>query len=146
VQALSDGDKGKDMFCVEMFDGKENEYDYLNKIVFSNEATFHLSGKINRHNVRIWGTENPHETVEHVRGSPKLLCFLCYKLFENVWSNLLRRTNCNWHLLSRYVLKLSHATATEITCFNKIGHPRTSIARLIPSSTARWLLGLDVVE
>jgi hypothetical protein len=75
VQALSDGDKEKDMFCVEMFDKKENECDYLNKIVFSNEATFHLSGKINRHNVRILGTENPHETVEHVRYSPKLNVF-----------------------------------------------------------------------
>jgi hypothetical protein len=57
VPAFSDGDKEKDMFCVEMFDITENEYDYLNKAVFSDEATFHLSGKINRHNVRIWGTE-----------------------------------------------------------------------------------------
>jgi len=40
--------------------------------MFSDEVTFHLSGKVNRHNVRIWGTENPHEIVEHVRDSPKL--------------------------------------------------------------------------
>jgi hypothetical protein len=75
VQALNDGDKEKDMFCVEMFDKNENEYDYLNKIVFSNEATFNVSGKINRHKVRVWGTENAHETVEHVRDSPKLNVF-----------------------------------------------------------------------
>jgi hypothetical protein len=65
----------KKTFCVEMFDKTENEYDYLYKVVFSDEATFHLSGKINRHNVRIWGTENPHETVEHVLDSPKLNVF-----------------------------------------------------------------------
>jgi len=48
-----------------MFDKMENEDDYLNKIVFNDEATFHLSGKVNHHSVRIWGAENPHEIVEH---------------------------------------------------------------------------------
>jgi hypothetical protein len=70
----------KKTFCTEMFDKKENEYDYLNKIVFSNEDTFRLSGKINHHNVRIWGTENPRETVEHVRDSPKLNVFVLQAL------------------------------------------------------------------
>ena len=34
-----------------------------------------MCGKVNRHNVRIWGTENPHETMEHVRDSPKVNVF-----------------------------------------------------------------------
>ena len=55
-----EGDKERDMFCGKIFDKTANEYDYLNKIVFSYEATFHLSGKFNRQNVRTWGTENPH--------------------------------------------------------------------------------------
>jgi len=50
----------------------ENEDDYLNKIVFSDEDSFHLGVKVNRHNVRRWGTENPHEIVEQVQHSPKL--------------------------------------------------------------------------
>ena len=29
---------------------------FLEKIVFTDEATFHVSGLINRHHVRIWGT------------------------------------------------------------------------------------------
>ncbi|PSN57767.1 hypothetical protein C0J52_07281 [Blattella germanica] len=35
--------------------------------IFSDEATFFLGGKANRHNVRIWGrpTENPRVYVEH---------------------------------------------------------------------------------
>jgi len=37
-------------------------------------------------------------------GLAKTKRFLCCKLCESVWSNLLRRTNCNWHLLSGYVL------------------------------------------
>jgi hypothetical protein len=37
------------------------------KLVFSDEATFHISEKVKRHNVMIWGTENPHEFFEHER-------------------------------------------------------------------------------
>ncbi|PSN34580.1 hypothetical protein C0J52_26306 [Blattella germanica] len=31
--------------------------------------------KVNRHNVRLWGTENPHCVLEHVRDSPKVNLF-----------------------------------------------------------------------
>jgi hypothetical protein len=31
---------------------------------------------MNRHNVRIWGMENPHEMVEHIHDSPKVIVFL----------------------------------------------------------------------
>ena len=48
---------------------------FAEKLVFSDEATFHVCGKVNRHNVRIWGTENPHAAMEHVRDSPKVNVF-----------------------------------------------------------------------
>ncbi|GFN83691.1 LOW QUALITY PROTEIN: hypothetical protein PoB_001019700 [Plakobranchus ocellatus] len=48
----------------------ENDPDLLSKIIFSDEATFHLSGKMN--NVRIWGTQNPHATLEFECNSPKM--------------------------------------------------------------------------
>ena len=52
------------------------EDDEFNKRpVFSDEVTFHTNGKVNRHNVRIWGEENPHATTEHERDSPKLNVF-----------------------------------------------------------------------
>jgi hypothetical protein len=55
ARALSDGDKETlHVLCGEIFDKMENEDDYLNKT-----ATFHLCDKVNRHNVRIWSTENP---------------------------------------------------------------------------------------
>jgi hypothetical protein len=44
-------------------------------LFFSDEATFHLSGKVNRHNVRIWALEQPHATVVHQRYSPKINVF-----------------------------------------------------------------------
>jgi hypothetical protein len=33
--------------------------DFAAKLIFSDEATFHLSGEVNSHNVRLWGTANP---------------------------------------------------------------------------------------
>ena len=38
----------------------------------SDEASFHLSDKVNRYNVRIWGTKNPHAIVQHERDSAKV--------------------------------------------------------------------------
>ena len=55
--------------------------EFANRLVFSNGATFHLSERVNRHNIRIWGTENPHMTVQHERDSPKLNVF--YAISKN---------------------------------------------------------------
>lgn len=50
---------------------------YLATIAFSDEATFHVCGKVNRHNCRIWGSENPHAVIEYQRDSPKLNVWCC---------------------------------------------------------------------
>jgi len=39
----------------------------------SDEAVFHLSRRVNRHNTQIWGTENPKVIEEKERDSPKLV-------------------------------------------------------------------------
>ena len=42
--------------------------DFADKIIFSDEAHFHLDGFVNRQNCRIWGEENPrviHEKQMH---------------------------------------------------------------------------------
>ena len=46
---------------------------------FSDEATFHVSGKVNKHKLRIWGSQNPCEVLEKERDSPKI----------NVWCGLM---------------------------------------------------------
>ena len=46
---------------------------FLKCVCFSDESTFHVSGLISRHNSRIWGSQNPHETYELERDSPKLI-------------------------------------------------------------------------
>jgi len=53
----------------------ENDDGLMAKIISSDEATFHLSGKVNRYKVRTWGSENPHATLEVERDCPKLNVF-----------------------------------------------------------------------
>ena len=49
-------------------------------IFFSDESCFHLSGLVNKHNCRIWSTNNPHFTVETAMNSAKV----------NVWCAMSR--------------------------------------------------------
>lgn len=37
---------------------------FFKKIIFSDEAHFHLNGYVNKQNCRIWGSENPHALVQ----------------------------------------------------------------------------------
>ena len=55
------------VFATLMLERIDADNDYLNKFCFSDEATFHTSGNVNRHNVCIWGgAENPHVVLQHV--------------------------------------------------------------------------------
>jgi hypothetical protein len=36
---------------------------------------YHVSGKVNAHNCRIWGSENPRVFLEHFHDSPKVNLF-----------------------------------------------------------------------
>ena len=75
VQAITAADKRKrKQFCVNMQE-KLEEDEFTERLVFSNEATFHTNNKVNKDNVRIWGEENPHATIEHGMDSPKVNVF-----------------------------------------------------------------------
>ena len=72
VQQLSDDDHRRRVdFCLQLQDLVSSDDHFVEKVRFSDEATFHVSGAVNRHNVTIWGSENPHAYVEHQRDSPK---------------------------------------------------------------------------
>jgi len=52
LQALHNGDKQKRIeFCTFVLEKSEEVEQFLYRIIFSDEATFHLNGKVNRHNV-----------------------------------------------------------------------------------------------
>jgi hypothetical protein len=63
VQALTPADKVKwSEFC-EGMQLKVEEDGFVERLICSDEATFHISGKVNRDNVRIWETEQPHAPI-----------------------------------------------------------------------------------
>jgi hypothetical protein len=60
-------------FCEEM-QLKMEEDGFVERQI-CDEATFHISGKVNRHSVLIWGTEQPHAQIEHQSDSPEVSVF-----------------------------------------------------------------------
>ena len=72
LQLLKPTDRNN--FCIRMQDAMTEE-GFLDRVVFSDESMFHISGKVHRHNVHIWGTENLNEMVQHERASPKIIVF-----------------------------------------------------------------------
>lgn len=84
LHEIKANDKPKRMeFAVYMLDRIVNEGAFLKNILFSDEATFHVSGLLNRHNCRIWGSEHPHEIREIERDSPKLNVW-CGVMYERI--------------------------------------------------------------
>jgi len=74
---------------------------FLGKVQFSDEAAFHVSGAVNRRNVRIWGSESPHACVEHQCDSPKVNVFCAIAsrkvyapfFFHIIMLNIVRQQN-----------------------------------------------------
>ena len=46
-------------FCEDMLQRLSNDGTLLERIVFSDEAHFHLSGQVTRHNAHVYARENP---------------------------------------------------------------------------------------
>jgi hypothetical protein len=96
VQALTPADevkKKRHEFWEEM-QMKMGEDDFVERLI-SDEATFHISGKVNRHNVRIRGTQQPHAQTEHQRCPTR-----------KYTANFSSLKHCDWRLISGHVEKL----------------------------------------
>ena len=80
LQRLQPNDKPKQKeFADNMLQQISEDEEFLKRICFSDKATFHVSGKLNKHKVRIWGSEHLHEIRELERDSPKV----------NVWCGIM---------------------------------------------------------
>ena len=80
VQSLqSDNGPRRASFATEILHRTDKDNDYLKRVCFSDEATFHTLGVVNRHNVPIWGSENPHVVFQNEQSSPKV----------NIWCGLM---------------------------------------------------------
>jgi hypothetical protein len=81
IQALTRPQCVKRVECCEVM----RQMDIMNtelrsQIIFSDEATFHISGRVNAHNTVFWGTENPRIVRTFTKNSPK----------ENVWCECIK--------------------------------------------------------
>ena len=77
-QALKPGNKSRRKEFA-MLDRLDLDPRFLKRVCFGDELTFHVSALLNRHNLKIRGSENPHDTCELERDSPKL----------NVWCEIM---------------------------------------------------------
>lgn len=69
-QLFSDDKAARITMCNEFQQRISDDENFLNRLCFSDEATFHLSGRVNRHNCVIWDTSNPHAVQEVPIKSP----------------------------------------------------------------------------
>ena len=73
VQKLEPIDRpNRQFFAHTMLTRSQDDPNYVKKIGFTDESAFSLAGVCNRHNCRIWGSENPHVLFEKPRVSPKV--------------------------------------------------------------------------
>jgi hypothetical protein len=71
LQALSNNDKvDHSTFGANLLDTSDHE-NLMSKVVFCNQETFHLSGKVNTHNCHIWTLQNPRSAAGFKRDTPK---------------------------------------------------------------------------
>lgn len=81
VQELNEDDPDRRLqFCEDMMPRIENDPNLPFNIVFSDEATFQLSGNCNRHNCRYWSDSNPFWMRESKTQYPQKI---------NVWAGIL---------------------------------------------------------
>ncbi|GBN98703.1 hypothetical protein AVEN_204542-1 [Araneus ventricosus] len=78
TKQLKQEDYGKHMnYAMFMQESMEDET-MADRLIFSGESTFHISGKVNRYNSRIWGTEKPSTVIEHECDSVKVNVFCAF--------------------------------------------------------------------
>jgi hypothetical protein len=86
-------------FCRDFQARIENHNDLPTRFIFSDEATFRIKGKMNHHGVRVWGTENPHVTLEHEGDSPKVnvFCTISEERFYGPFFFVENTVTGNWY-------------------------------------------------
>lgn len=77
VQELSEDDfQRRIRFCEQIRRKVDDVPNFLNHLIFSDEATFYLNGTLNKQNARQWSDENPHWKEETHTQTPQKI---------NVW-------------------------------------------------------------
>jgi transposase len=73
LQALNEDDSDRRLqYCEVYLEYAKGDPDIFNKVIYSDEATFKLNGRVNRHNCVYWSATNPHQIIENEVNMPGL--------------------------------------------------------------------------
>ena len=73
VQELVPGDHNLRVeFANKMLQAMNTDQDFLNNLVFTDEAHFNIVGDVNKQNVRFWSNENPNVVQEQPLHQPRV--------------------------------------------------------------------------
>ena len=76
VQELKTDDQPKRLeFCHVITERQRRDPNFVQNICFSDEATFHINGSVNRHNAFVYSHENPRSVSVQPMRSPSLMCW-----------------------------------------------------------------------
>jgi len=76
LQALNEDDFDRRLqFCEVFLSQLDDDIGLVDKIIWTDEASFKLNGIVNRHNCVYWSRDNPHQKMEHVLNLPGLTVF-----------------------------------------------------------------------
>lgn len=71
IHGLLEDDFSRRMeFCEKFLALVESDHSLLDRIMWSDEATFKLNGHVNRHNSIYWATDNPHVAISREMNAP----------------------------------------------------------------------------
>jgi hypothetical protein len=77
LHAIRPGDNRKRYdFALDILNEIDNYEQFLYRVMFSDEVTFHISGHVHRHNVRIWAKERPMILLNMSVIALKLMCYV----------------------------------------------------------------------
>lgn len=93
-----------------MLNHLDEDKDFLGKYVFSDEATFHINGIVNRHSVSIWGCES-HSVIATHHYKSENECLLCTESSKDLWTIFLRQESSDWDLASTHTKAVPYISA-----------------------------------
>ena len=137
VQQLSDEDHLCLLdFCLQLQDLKSSDDHFLVKVQFSDEATFHVSSAVNWHNVRIWGSENPHAMWSINMTLLQSMCFVQSQVKKCTVHSLLKKPLLAWPIWTCCSCCISHSCKTYWRSYaSKVEVPPTSTVRFVSTWT-----------
>jgi predicted ATP-dependent Lon-type protease len=88
-----------------IFNETDKDEQFLHCVISSDEVTFHVSGHVHWHNVRLWANKCPSDFVEHEHNSPKV----------EVWCAVIRnRVICPYFFEERTVTSHNYLSMLEL--------------------------------